>query len=215
MPTDDDRTPPPLDYHGEEPPPPPPPPSPRQPSFRANPGTVGMVLFLIALLMLFGSSLLAFVWIRFWGTQRPGAGTIHLPSALWLSTLLVIGVSVALNRATRQIREGQHRGYRNSLTAALALAAGFLTVQAPALVSLLMQHRNAGSVRIYGLIFVLILLHAMHVVGGMVSLVWVTVRAHRGAYERIGHDPIRNTTLYWHFLDAVWVVMFLTFLITR
>jgi cytochrome c oxidase subunit 3 len=188
--------------------------TPRQPSFRASPGTVGMVLFLVALLMLFGSSLLAFVWIRFWGTQRPEAGTIHLPSALWLSTLLVIGVSVALNRATRQIREGRHRAYRNSLTAALALAAGFLTVQAPALVTLLMQHRNSG-VRIYGLIFVLILLHAMHVIGGMVSLVWVTVRAHRGAYERSGHDPIRNTTLYWHFLDGVWVVMFLTFLIMR
>src|SRR6266516_4232432 len=89
--------------------------TPRQPSFRANPGTVGMVLFLIALLMLFGSSLLAFVWIRFLGTQRPEAGSIRLPSALWLSTLLVIGVSVALTRATHQIREGRHRAYRNSL----------------------------------------------------------------------------------------------------
>jgi cytochrome c oxidase subunit 3 len=208
MPTD--RTPPPLDYRGEDPQ------APREPSF-ASAGTVGMVLFLLALFMLFLSGLIGFAWTRYWGTQSPPPGSIHLPSALWLSTLLVIGVSLALARATHQIRAGKHRAYRNSLTAALALAAGFLTVQAPALVSLLISHRSLRTtgVHLYGLIFFLILLHALHVVGGMVSLVWVTVRAHRGAYERSGHDPIRNTTLYWHFLDGVWIVMFTVLLITR
>jgi heme/copper-type cytochrome/quinol oxidase subunit 3 len=65
-------------------------------------------------------------------------------------------------------------------------------------------------VRVYGLIFFLILLHALHVLGGMVTLTHVTVKAHRGAYERVGvgHDPIRLTALYWHFLDGVWIVMF-------
>ena len=69
----------------------------------------------------------------------------------------------------------------------------------------------------------------------------VTVKAHRGAYQRpvvnptrrsavsrprpatrtrrlvspLGHDPIRHTTLYWHFLDAVWIVMFSVFLFLR
>jgi heme/copper-type cytochrome/quinol oxidase subunit 3 len=197
--------------------------SPREPSFR-NAGTVGMILFLAALSMLFAASLLAFVMIRVRGVNSPPPGQIHLPGLLWLSTVLVVGVSVALGLATRQIRAGMHRSYRKSLTAALALAAGFLTVQAPAMINLLGQHAalRASNMHLYGLIFFLILLHALHVVGGMVSLVIVTVKAHRGAYDRpvadasgVGHDPIRHTTLYWHFLDAVWIVMFSTYLILR
>src|SRR5205085_9989276 len=132
----------------------------------------------------------------------------------------------------------------------------FLTVQAPAMIDLLGQHQvfKSSRMHVYGLIFFLILLHALHVVGGMVALVIVTVKAHRGAYERPGagvaaatgtpsamppappeaarrltvggvddhdderasvprtplepghgHDPIRHTTMYWHFLDGVWI----------
>jgi heme/copper-type cytochrome/quinol oxidase subunit 3 len=202
--------------------------TPREPSFR-NAGTVGMILFLAALFMLFAASLLAYVMIRVGSPTAPPAGSIHLPALLWLSTVLVVGVSVALAMATRQIREGKHRSYRKSLTAALAMAAGFLSVQTPALISLLAQHHALAShnMRLYGLIFFLILLHALHVVGGMVSLIIVTIKAHRGAYERPvavpagsqvtdpGHDPIRHTTLYWHFLDCVWIVMFSVLLILR
>jgi heme/copper-type cytochrome/quinol oxidase subunit 3 len=194
--------------------------NPRQPSFR-TPGTVGMMLFLAALSMLFGGSLFLYVYIRVYRSDTVHRGDIHLPGLLWLSTFLVIGVSVALTLATRQIRAGRHRAYRKSLTAALALAAGFLTVQTPAMAHLLAQHEQfrASNMHFYGLIFFLILLHALHVVGGMVSLVIVTARAHRGAYESPrtagGHDPIHLTTLYWHFLDGVWLVMFGLLLATR
>jgi heme/copper-type cytochrome/quinol oxidase subunit 3 len=210
--------------------------TPRQPSF-GNAGTVGMILFLAALFMLFAASLLAYVMVRLNGANAPPAGSIHLPGLLWLSTAMVIGVSVALTVATRQIRVGKHRSYRKSLTAALALAAGFLTVQAPAMVSIFKQHAalRSSNVAVYGLIFFLILVHALHVVGGMVVLVTVTIKAHRGAYERpvvnptaaaaagaeaaavgpLDHDPIRHTTLYWHFLDCVWIVMFMVLLVLR
>jgi cytochrome c oxidase subunit 3 len=182
----------------------------REPSF-ASAGTVGMVLFLAALFMLFTSSLIGFVWIRYASPNSPPAGAIHLPNELWLSTVLVICVSVALALASRQLREGRQRSSRNSLTAALALAAGFLTVQAPALVKLLETHQNlrASGLHLYGLIFFLILLHAAHVVGGMVALAYVTFKAHRGGYDRgFKKNPISMTTLYWHFLDVVWIVMF-------
>ena len=186
----------------------------RQPSF-ASAGTVGMILFLAALFMLFSSSLLGYVWVRYGSPKSPPVGSIRLPNELWLSTLLVIAVSIALTVATRRLREGRQRACRNALTASLALAAGFLTVQAPALVRLLQQHQNlrASGLHLYGLIFVLVLLHALHVVGGMVALVIVTLKAHRGVYDRTGSgpgakNPIRLTTIYWHFLDAVWIVMF-------
>ena len=190
---------------------------PREPSF-GSVRIVGMILFLLALAMLFGASLFGYIWTRFAGSQSPPRGAIQLPKELWLSTVLVIGVSIALALATGRIREGQVRASRNCLIAALALAAGFLTVQAPALYELLHRHYGlrANGTHLYGLIFVLVLLHALHVVGGMVSLVLVTLRAHRGGFDRTtGTNPIRLTTLYWHFLDVVWLVMFATLLAFR
>jgi heme/copper-type cytochrome/quinol oxidase subunit 3 len=191
---------------------------PREPSF-GSVRIVGMVLFLLALAMLFGASLFGYIWTRFAGSQSPPRGSIQLPKELWLSTVLVIGVSIALALATGRIREGQVRASRNCLIAALALAAGFLTVQAPALYELLSRHYtllHGHGTHLYGLIFFLVLLHALHVVGGMVSLIMVTFRAHKGGFDRAsGTSPIRLTTLYWHFLDVVWLVMFGTLLAFR
>ena len=175
-----------------------------------------MALFLLALFMLFVSGLIGFVWIRM-GDKAPPAGSIHLPVELWLSTVLVIGVSVALGWAGRRIARGRQRSFRNALTASLALAAGFLTVQAPALAQLLSEHQalRATGLHLYGFIFFLVLLHAMHVVGGMIALIYVTVKAHRGGYDSAGRGAIRITAMYWHFLDAVWVVMFGVLLVMR
>src|SRR5258708_4315517 len=80
----------------------------REPSF-ASAGTVGMALFLAALFMLFAASLIGFVWIRYGMPNSPPPGAIHLPNELWLSTLLVICVSIALGTASRQLREGRQR----------------------------------------------------------------------------------------------------------
>lgn len=198
----------------------------REPSF-GNRGTLGMLLFLAALSMLFAASLVLFAFMRARAanpvdatTGAKGAalvrvpwGSLEFPKLLILSTVLVLGVSAALALATRQIKSGRHLAYRRALTAALAMAVGFLTFQTPAMVRLLLDHRGqlAGKgTHLYGLIFFLVLVHALHVIGGMVSLSWVTVKAHRGAYDRLppDHDPIRHTTMYWHFLDGVWVVMF-------
>ena len=62
--------------------------------------------------------------------------------------------------------------------------------------------------------FVLVLLHALHVLGGMVVLIRVVVRGRNGVYDHEHYQPIRHTAMYWHFLDFVWLVMFFTFLAT-
>jgi cytochrome c oxidase subunit 3 len=188
----------------------------RQASF-GNTQTVGMVLFLAALFMLFVSGLIGYVWIRTIGAKAPAAHTIDLPWELWISTVLVIGVSVALSFARKQIRNGRQQSFRNGLTAALALAIGFLTVQTPAMITLLAEHEQwrAKQMHLYGFIFFLVLLHALHVAGGMVILIQATIKAHQGGFEGGGVATIRNTTLYWHFLDVVWVVMFGVLLLMR
>lgn len=188
-------------------------------------GTVGMWLFLAALFMLFAAAMLGFVIVRL-QAENPGpgmstpavpAGSLHYPSLLWLSTLFVIGVSIALSRAVHFLRLERQAQFRGWLAASLVLALAFLATQAPAMGVLLLEHQQLrrSGLFLYGLVFILVLLHALHVLGGMVALVRVAVRGRHGVYDHEHYLPVLHAAMYWHFLDLVWLAMFLTFLATR
>jgi len=182
-------------------------------------GTIGLWLFLAALAMLFGSSMFGYVLIRLTGPEALSQDrhTLHMPGLLWVSTLLVLGVSLALHLAVDAVRRERHEPLRLWLRTALGLAIGFIVVQTPAMILLVRMHaalRDQGvRLHVYGLIFFLVLLHALHVVGGVIALVRVMVHESKSAFDHEHYLPIHHAAIYWHFLDVVWLVMFGTFLI--
>lgn len=187
-------------------------PSPR----RHSVATVGLWVFMAALVVLFGASMFGYVWIRVFGPQPLSQKTqpIHVPWLLWVSTALVLGVSFTLHRAIASIRREHHDPFRTHLRLSLGLAVGFIAVQTPAMIMLLREHAaaRASGLHIYGLIFFLVLLHALHVVGGIVALVRAILLESRGLFDHEHFLPVRHAAMYWHFLDIVWLVMFGTFL---
>ncbi len=192
-------------------------------------GKFGMTLFLIALGMLFAASMVGYLVIRIINltpkidprtgepipTTAPALGTIDLPATLWLSTLIMLLSSVAIHSAVEAVRRERQLWLRRWLTVTLLLAAGFLLIQTPALGELLSNHFGAaqGFTAIFGLIAVLIIIHALHVVGGVVPLIAITYQAHQGRYDHEYFAPVSYLAMYWHFLDGVWLVMFAVLLI--
>lgn len=179
--------------------------------------TFGMILFLSALGMLFASSILGYLIIRF-GGNSPAFGSIHMPMALWLSTALLLASSYAIHRALQNVRRERQSQFRKALTATFLLAIAFLLVQIPGLTALLGSHSQQlsteeGRYYLYGLIFFLILIHALHVLGGIIPLGVITYKAHAGRYDHEHYIPVKMMAMYWHFLDGVWVVMFAVFLL--
>lgn len=184
---------------------------------RPPPGThtVGMWLFLAALAMLFASSLLGYVIIRLKGGPNTTAGHVHMPAMLWGSTALVIGASFSLSAALAAVKRERQADFRRWLVTSLILGVAFVFVQLPALALIMADHHRfqQAHVGIYGLIFFLILVHALHVLGGLVALVRLFVRGRRNTYDHEHYQPVRYATMYWHFLDIVWLAMFGTFLL--
>jgi heme/copper-type cytochrome/quinol oxidase subunit 3 len=167
---------------------------------------LAMKLFLLSLGMLFAASMIGYTVIR-----------LRTTADVWISTAVILISSFAIQGALSAVREGRTVVFRRALLAGFALSLVFLAVQAPALVQVLRDHAalRAREVYLYALIFFLILLHAAHVVGGLVPLGIVTVRAQRNpaAYTAQRHGPVQAVTMYWHFLDGVWFVMFLLLLL--
>ncbi len=189
---------------------------------------MGMTVFLISLSALFAATIVGYliVMIRFSGEQAihdpfvagTGERTLapaslpDLPSVLWLSTAVILASSVTVQFARSGIRRGGRWRLTSGMVLTLGLALAFLVLQTVAwldwhdrAVGLYddQQYRFAISA-----FFVLSGLHAAHVVGGIIPMTVVAVKALANRYTREHHAGVAHLTLYWHFLDVIWLILF-------
>jgi len=168
---------------------------------------LGMWLFLASLGMLFGGSLVGFLVIRLRAEQWPPAGSPGLPSAFLVSTALLVVISALLVAAERAIRAGDRFRPTAVLTAASVLGVAFILSQVAGWARLAAASElPQNNLYLFG-IYVLSFLHLLHVVGGLVPLVWITLRSRTGRYTAADHDGVTLTAMYWHFLGVAWLAI--------
>lgn len=189
------------------------------------------LLFLASLGMFFVGSLITYLTIRQQAFNPiadaiPGSildkgpevyAPLQIPLSFWISTIALIFVSVFLHRACWTIhRERQHE-FQRWLFLSWVAALAFTCIQGFGLSHLLTQHFSAsdGSMKVYGMSFALSLIHALHVLGGIVFLGFVMYQARRQKYDHERHFAVDNCANYWHFLDVVWVCMLAVFLVAK
>ncbi len=182
-----------------------------------------MIWFISGLSMLFGAMILGYMIIRTSRASDVEFGTLQLPHMFWLSTAIVLLASATIQSAVIAIRRERQDLLRAWLVTTLILGVLFCLLQMPSMAFLVNQH--LANLRIYdasggdasnlmrvnpffGLIFVFILVHALHVIGGIVQLAIVTHGAFSGKYDHEFHNPVKHSAIYWHFLDVVWIIMY-------
>ena len=184
---------------------------------RGQLGRFGLYLFLASLTMFFAAGLAAYLLVRFKGIASTlEDASIRVPAELWVSTVVLLISGVTAHLAGRAARRARMRAAGKAVLLTFGLGLLFVGVQVPSLVELLGAHYRAGRVipGLYGLSFTLILLHALHVLGGMVPLGVLSYRAVRGGLAKDQASRVHTVGIYWHFLDVVWLALFGTFLLT-
>ena len=176
--------------------------------------TFGLAMLLASLTVLFAAAMVGYTVIRL----RPEMPAITLPFGLWLSSFTIFLSSAVLHYASLSGRAGRYRALRGGLLATLGLGVIFLCLQVPSLSSLAQAHRELTaqqSIYVYALVVMLVILHGLHVIGGLIPLSITTVHALQGRYDGGDHQPVKLMGMYWHFLAIVWLVMFSLFLVLR
>lgn len=185
-----------------------PPGPPHHPSRAGDVGLFGMTVFLISLAVFFLAVLLMHLMMRWHAVSWPPPGVPALPGAMWLSTLLLVGTSVVLHLGLSAVRRGDGRRMRLWLRSGAGLGTAFLLCQMWCW-WVFFQHEFAPEAWRYAAFFVVFTaIHALHVVGGLPPL-WIVLRnslARR--YSPCRYSGVRHCVMYWHFLDAVWLVIF-------
>ena len=177
-------------------------------SSRMDPQFLGMLLFIISEIMLFGAFFTAYFFIRVVnGDAWPAAGE-HLPVAIaGVNTAILVSSSFTMHWALEGARRENRRALRIGLLTTLLLGATFLTIQVNEYFHIgFAISENAQSSIFYGLTG----LHGAHVFVGLTLLAFATIRAFRGHFSAKEHLGVEVPGIYWHFVDVMWIVVYST-----
>ena len=171
----------------------------------------GIWLLLASLGVFFFSSIVLYaiyVMLRI----GPNAGDLQpfkLPGNLAVTTLILLLISGLLHVGLLAVRRERQGVFRCCVVAAIGLSLLFIVMQWEAL-SWMLERQKAPSMQarnLYGLTIVLVVLHALHVVGGVFALCFLVVGFFTRAYDHERHLPVKGCVIYWHFLAIVWLLM--------
>lgn len=176
----------------------------------------GAWLLIASLGIFFFSSMLLYV-IYIWLRVKEGSGSapLNLPASFFWSTAILLAISALLHVGVGAAKRDEGDWLIRVLGTSFFLSIVFFAVQGDAMYWLLrgMNDSFNATTAAYSLTFVLAFVHAMHVVGGLVSLGIVLRNAIRRSYDHERWWAVQFCALYWHFLDIVWLIMLGSFYI--
>ena len=177
-------------------------------SSRVEPQLLGMLLFIISEVMVFGAFFTAYFFIRVVnGDQWPAEGT-ELPKLIaGVNTCILLSSSVTMHWALESAKANNRFGLQAGIFTTFALGATFLFVQINEYVHIgFAPHDFAQGSIFYGLTG----LHGAHVAIGLTLLAFTTIRAFRGHFTPEEHRGVEVPGIYWHFVDVMWILVYFT-----
>ena len=133
---------------------------------------------------------------------------LAVPRVLWLNTAVLILASVAMQWTRVAARRGQADRVKSGMIAAGVLSFGFLAGQFWAWQQMEAAGYFLAANPAYSFFFLLTAVHGLHLLGGLWVWARTTIRVLRGADAVAIRLSVELCTVYWHYLLAVWVVLF-------
>ncbi len=171
-------------------------------------GWWAMIVIILNEAVIFASLLASYFYIRFNSILWPPAG-VKLPELTLssINTVILLGSSVAMQWAFSGIRQDDVRRLRIGSAIAFLMGAVFLGIQ-------IYEYTQLGflpQAHAYGSLFWSITgLRAAHVFAGLLMNAYIQVRAAFRHFTTERYQAVENITLYWHFVDVVWIFIFVS-----
>jgi cytochrome c oxidase subunit 3 len=179
-----------------------------EPSFPVSTAQLLMWLLLGSLTVLFGASIVAFIYTRLANPVWRTSEMPDLPLGLVLCTAFLASLSGCMEWARGQVKKNRFDRLNLALTAALLFALAFLVGQIQNFRHVAAAYNVTGQRTLYAFTFHMLTgLHALHVLGGLIPHLIVLMRARRREYSSSRHEGVRLLIQYWHFLGLVWITL--------
>jgi cytochrome c oxidase subunit III len=177
-------------------------------SSRVDARTLGMLLFIISEVMVFGAFFTAYFFIRVVAGDPWPAEGMELPKLIaGVNTAILLSSSFTMHWALESVKSDNRLGLQAGMLTTFLLGATFLFIQVNEYVHVGFAPQDSAQGTIF---YSLTGLHGAHVFIGLTLLAMVTVRAFRGHFSSAEHHGVEVPGIYWHFVDIMWVIVFTT-----
>jgi len=182
---------------------------------------MGMWLFLLTEVLLFGGLFVAYSVFRAWNPEMFYNAHLYLNRTLGMvNTLVLITSSLTMALAIRCIQTGSRKKAIINLVLTLAFAATFLVIkyfeyshkfhlgQLPGKYYTFTGIEGTNPHIFFSIYFAMTGLHGVHVLFGMGAISWVLYKTIHNKFSPEYYTPMEMTGLYWHLVDLVWIFLF-------
>jgi Heme/copper-type cytochrome/quinol oxidase, subunit 3 len=173
-------------------------------------GWWGMVFLILTEASLFAFLLFSYFYLDAQNTTWPPGGPPEITLAM-VNTIILVVSSVPVRLGVKSIQRGRRAMLNFWLVVTLLLGIAFLIIEAIEWGQKPFSPRTNAYASMF---FTITGFHYAHVAVGLLMLVVVLLRNVAGHFHAHRHLAVENTALYWHFVGAVWIFVFLTFYIT-
>jgi len=176
---------------------------------------IGMWVAMASILMLFTALSSAYI-VR--AASANDWQPLRMPRVLLLSTALIIVSSITLEFARRKLKSSEQSAHKRLLALTALLGLGFLGSQLFAWKQLAQQGIYVSSNPHSSFFYLLTATHGVHLMGGLAGLMFLTLRSRLRTDDELAAKSQAQTdavTVYWHFMDALWIYLFLLLFLWR
>jgi cytochrome c oxidase subunit 3 len=180
--------------------------------------SLGIVLFIVSEAVMFGAFFAQYFYNRIlsdtWPNPQglpPGFDRVPAYPLPVVMTVLLVASGFTAHWAQNAIRRDDRDQFQGWLIITILLGLGFLGVQAYEYSTFIIRDGFNITSGIYGTVFYSLTgLHGLHVTIGALLLIGVLLRAFLGHFSSRSHFGVEGTVLYWHFVDVVWIALYVT-----
>lgn len=146
-------------------------------------------------------------------SNQAGWQTIEMPRIFWYSTGTILLSSLVMQMALRSFKQREMSKYRMLMVATFLLGVTFVMLQWIGFRDLWNNGvQFKGSSGGGQFLYVIAGLHALHVLGGVIALMVMFVKAFLGRTKLYGSVPVEVMATYWHFVDFLWIYLLVFFI---
>jgi cytochrome c oxidase subunit 3 len=177
---------------------------------KIHPQKFAMWIAIGSIIMMFGGLTSGYIVRKSQGNWTP----FHLPLAFYISTAVILISSLTLHIALRSFKKRNMLLHNNMIIITFILGIAFAILQYYGFKGLY-EHTVWDNNVSFQYLIVIVLVHALHILGGVVALFILFLQSlnkRKKIYSSTGHEIVST---YWHFVDILWIYLFIFFLLNQ
>ncbi len=178
---------------------------------RIHPHKFTLWVAMASILMMFAGLTSAYI-VK---SEQPKWTTFDMPGVFWYSTAVMLLSSLTIHLAQKAFGDRNMSGYRKLITLTATLGVLFVVLQFAGFYKLWNSGITLEGSGAAQFMYVIFSLHGVHVLGGVVALLVIFFRAFSAHIRNYNPLPIEIAATYWHFVDVLWIYLFIFFMLIQ